>query len=299
VQALVKREDRTSPIYGGNKVRKLEFLLAGSAGPVVTAGGVGSHHVLATALHARSLGRDGIAILVAQPSTPHTDAVLDLNLAHCAEVIRLDALPGGAAAVGRAVASTIDQIVRRRAATPIFPGGSTPTGVLGYVDAGLELAEQIAAGDCPEPDAIYTALGSGGTAAGLSLGLGLAGLDCEIVAVRVATRLSGNASYVRVLARSTYSLLRHHGLRLPMPRIRVRVVHDWVGRGYGHPTAAGEDATRRARSAGLPCETTYTGKALAAMIAAIEADPTGGVRMFLDTYGPIDHLKQPRGEKPG
>jgi 1-aminocyclopropane-1-carboxylate deaminase/D-cysteine desulfhydrase-like pyridoxal-dependent ACC family enzyme len=295
----IKRDDRSSPIYGGNKVRKLEFLLAGAAGPVITAGAIGSHHVLATALHARALGRECIAVLVPQPPTDHARAVLGLILDTCAEVIRLDRPPEGVADVSRRAASVVLELARSRSATVIPPGGSSPTGALGYVNAGLELAGQVTAGSCPEPDAIYTPLGTGGTAAGLALGLALAGLATEVVAVRVASRVTGNERFVRSLAGRTHRLLRRHGLRAPRPPIRLRIVHDAVGRGYGHPTADGIDALRRAEAAGLPCETTYTGKALAVMLDETARDGGRKVRMFLDTYGPIDDLVEPQGQSRG
>jgi D-cysteine desulfhydrase len=290
----VKREDRTSALYGGNKVRKLEFLLADSGGPVITAGATGSHHVLATALHARTLGRDCIAVLVAQPPTEHARSMLELNLDACTEVIRLDRLPASAADLGRTVASVVLELARSRSATLIPPGGSSPAGALGYVNAGLELAEQVTAGACPGPDAVYVPLGTGGTAAGLALGLGLAGLETEVVAVRVATRITSNERYVRSLAERAHRLLRRHGLEAPMPPIRVRAVHDAIGAGYGHVTAEGERAVRLAEACGLPCETTYTGKALAVALDEMTADPGGAVRMFLDTYGPIDDLVDAR-----
>ncbi|MBW2276094.1 MAG: pyridoxal-phosphate dependent enzyme [Deltaproteobacteria bacterium] len=291
----VKREDQTSPIYGGNKVRKLELLLAGSSGPVITIGAAGSHHVLATALHARALGRDCIAVLVPQTLTDHARTVRALNLEACAEVVRLDRVPQSLAHEGRSVASIVLELARSRSAATIVPlGGSSPTGILGYVNAGLEIAGQVAAGDCPRPDAIYTALGTGGTAAGLALGLALAGLETEIVAVRVASRLVGNDRYLSLLAQRTHRLLQRQGYRGPMPPLHVRVVHDAIGKGYGRPTPAGARAVGLAATVGLPCETTYTGKTLAVMLSEIAADSGRAVRMFLDTYGPIDDLVEPR-----
>jgi len=298
VQLWVKREDRASRIYGGNKVRKLELLLAGSAGPVITVGAAGSHHVLATALHARALGRECIAVLVPQTMTAHAAAVLALNLEACAEVVRLDRLPEHAsAAAGAAVSIVLDLARRRRGATVIPPGGSSPAGALGFVNAGLELAEQVAAGACPRPDAIYVPLGTGGTAAGLALGLALAGLETEVVAVRVASRVTGNEHHLRLLAGRTHRLLRSQGLTGSQPPLRLRVVHDAIGGGYARPTPEGQRAVELADAAGLPCETTYTGKALAVALAEAEPGPT--VRMFLDTYGPIDDLVEPRGRAEG
>jgi len=291
----VKREDRASRIYGGNKVRKLELLLAGSSGPVITIGAAGSHHVLATALHARALGRQCIAVLVPQNLTDHSRAVRDLNLDACAEVVRLDRVPESLAHEGRTVASVAHELTRKRAATTVVPlGGSSPAGVLGFLNAGLEIADQVADGICPRPAAIYTPLGTGGTAVGLALGLALAGLETEVVAVRVASRLVGNHRYLELLGRRTRRLLERQGYKGAVPRPNLRVVHHAVGQGYARPTPEAERAVRIAASADLPCETTYTGKALAVMLEEIAADSGRSVRMFLDTYGPIDDLVDPR-----
>jgi 1-aminocyclopropane-1-carboxylate deaminase/D-cysteine desulfhydrase-like pyridoxal-dependent ACC family enzyme len=292
-----KREDRSSRLYGGNKVRKLELLLAGSSGPVITIGAIGSHHVLATALHARALGRDCIAVLVPQSRTDHAREVLELNLEACTEVFRLDRLPRRLAREGRSAAAIVLELARRHASSTIVPlGGSSPLGALGYVNAGLEIAEQVGAGSCPRPDAIYTPLGTGGTAAGLALGLTLAGFETEVVAVRVASRITGNERYLSLLAERTHRLLKRLGYRGTLPPLNLRVVHDAIGRGYGLPTAAGERAVELAREIGLPCETTYTGKALAALLAETARASGRRVRMFLDTYGPIDDLVDPRAQ---
>jgi D-cysteine desulfhydrase len=279
----VKREDRASPRYGGNKLRKLEYLLATGGGPLVAFGGLGSHHVLATAVHAAALGRECYGVLAEQPLIEHTAAVLALNERECAGLLRRRR-PAAALAAARRLASAASRGAGRGPRV-LFPGGSSPLGTLGWVAGGLELADQIAASACPPPAEIYVAYGSGGTAVGLALGLALAGAPSAVVAVRVATRLAGNLGYARLLARRTFALLARHGGVGPMPELRLRIVHGYVGDGYGHPTPEAEAAVAAAAAAGVPLEPTYTGKALAALLAA--AGRGDRELMFLDTYSSI------------
>jgi D-cysteine desulfhydrase len=287
----VKRDDLSSPHYGGNKVRKLEFLLARGRGPVVTIGALGSHHVLATAIHARRLGRGCVGLLVPRPMTAHAAAVQELLERYLDLVVRLDGPPRRLRSLGPALRALGGPDGLRRALL-IPPGASSPMGTLGYVACGLELADQIAAGDCPEPARIYTALGTGGTAAGLALGLALAGARTEVVAVRVASVAAGNRWFLGLLAHRAFALLSRRGLATTRPGLRLRVDHRFAGPGYGHETPAARLAVAAAAAAGLELETTYTGKALAALL---EDRRIAGARrretvMFLNTCGPLAAL---------
>ena len=288
-RAWIKREDLSSRELGGNKVRKLEMLLAKSDGPVITFGALGSGHVLSTAVHAATLQRPCIGILVSQPITPHVERVLALTQGACAHVIRVDRPVDSVIDLARKLSAIAGKDVLR--ATLISPGGSDPLGTAGFVRAGLELADQIAAGECPLPDRIYVPLGTGGTAVGLALGLALAGVPSRVIAVRVATLLVGNEKYLGILARRTYRLIAGTTSLARMPKINLCVDHQFVGPGYGHPTVAGARALDLASSTGLAFEATYTGKALAAMIADLGEGHEEWTGMFLDTYGPMDHLE--------
>jgi D-cysteine desulfhydrase len=287
VEPWVKREDLSSPLGGGNKVRKLELLLAGPPRPVLTAGAVGSHHVLATAIHGARVGRPCVGVLLPQPMSGHVAATERMTREACVMVLGPDRLATSTALSSSGVRRLAAQIIRGRGITVIPPGGSSPLGTLGYVGAGLELADQIGRGDCPEPSSIYLALGTGGTAVGLALGLALAGIAAKVVAVRVATRLVGNAAYLRILAERT-SRLAGVG-RAPAMNLEVR--HEFSGAGYGRETEACREAMERSRGCGLPLEPTYTGKALAALLADARSGRARGIVMFLDTYGPMDDVE--------
>jgi 1-aminocyclopropane-1-carboxylate deaminase/D-cysteine desulfhydrase-like pyridoxal-dependent ACC family enzyme len=116
----------------------------------------------------------------------------------------------------------------------------------------------------------------------------------EVVAVRVATRAAGNERYAAHLARRTFALLASRADLGPMPALSLRFEHGFAGAGYGHPTAAAAAAIRGAEASGVPLEPTYTGKALAALLAAARGDRDGRTRLFLDTYSPIDNLRTAR-----
>jgi D-cysteine desulfhydrase len=173
----------------------------------------------------------------------------------------------------------------------ISPGASSPLGTLGYVGAGFELADQIMSGECPRPGGIYVPLGTGGTAAGLALGLGLAGVSCPVVAVQVASRITGNRFFLTRLAKRAFGILREWGVREPMPQLALQVVHNQLGPGYASMTPQSRNAVVHAAKLGLNLETTYTGKAFAALLEH-RKKPRAGPLMLVNTYGSIEGIKE-------
>jgi len=261
LQALwLKRED----LMGGNKVRGLEFLLsrAPSRSVFVTVGGSGSTHCLAMARHARAQGfRTAVAVF----PQPETDASLTVGAAMAATADRvfrassLVTLPwavlrawhaahrlGGGGGVGGGKPQWIPG------------GGADPRAVVGHFLAALELNSQL---DAP-PDTIVVPLGTGGTAAGIALGMAWLGWTTQVVGVRVAPRLAANRWRTVRLARKAEALLRRSGVELTVPRsaIHVRVVNA-MGRGYGHPTTEGERARALAAEHQVRIDPTYGAKA--------------------------------------
>jgi 1-aminocyclopropane-1-carboxylate deaminase/D-cysteine desulfhydrase-like pyridoxal-dependent ACC family enzyme len=262
----VKRDDLTGVLYGGNKVRKLEYLVADArargATRLVTIGAVGSHHVLATTLYGRREGFAVEAALVPQPRTEHVVEVVRAGIG--AGLVPMAA--GGYAGV---VLRVVPRIVERDAYF-VMVGGSSVVGSLGYVDAARELAAQIRAGEVPEPDVIVVALGSGGTVAGIAAGLEPEGIRSLVVGVVVAEPTWFVALRARRLARAC---LRATGTRAPRGWLDRRLAIDrrWLGAGYGHPTDAGARATEDARRAGLELDPTYTAKTFAAALERVES----------------------------
>jgi D-cysteine desulfhydrase len=279
-----KDEGRAGPVYGGNKIRKLEWVLprVGRDRALVTVGAAGSNHVLATAVYGRALGIKVHAVLVPQPGTTaaRRNAGVTGALAH-----RLWPATGEAGAVvalGRAMAAATREDGRRPAL--VWIGGSTPHGLLGWVEGGLEIAAQVDDGALPAPAEVFVPAGSGGIAAGLLVGFALAGLDAAVHAVQVADPLWSNRPAVLGLARLTARVIRGAG----GPRLRVdptRLVFDdrWFGGTYGGPTGPGRTAAALATDLGVGIEPTYSAKTLAAAVHALRAGEARGPVLWLDT----------------
>jgi D-cysteine desulfhydrase len=289
-EVWIKRDDKTSPAYGGNKPRKLEFVLGEALSrnykTLVTGGGIGTNHGLATAIFGRQLGFHVILGLFKQPVTAHVRKSLLLYHAYGAEMVFVDSLPK--ALLRYYVADRI----RRRDAYFIAPGGSSTAGVLGFVDAGLELAMQVERKELPPPKVIYLPVGSCGTMAGLLLGLALAGLKTRVVGVQVAPRLFANPKLVSRLARKTLSRMRRYDGSIPLLEItaaNVTMDRDHYGSGYGHPTDGGRRAlTLMARAEGIDLDPTYTAKTLSALLYSVRFEREKGPVLFWNTFNSVD-----------
>lgn len=282
---LVKRDDLCADGYAGNKVRKLEFLLADAAEHgsrrLITAGAAGSHHAFATAYHGIAQGFDVSLVLFPQTRTSHVRTMLQLDRAVGAEMRwarRMELVPYG---VWRA------RIAHRRDRPCVIPpGGSNAVGTVGYVNAALELSSQIEAGDVATPSSIHVAAGTLGTVAGLAIGLAWAGLDVPIIGTRITPLLVTNERSLAGLVQSTHELLTHVGANLPTAADALRLVdlrHDQFGDGYGRATEAGNAATDIFASAGLQLDPTYTAKAAATLLADIETGTAGDRPLFWHT----------------
>ena len=298
---LVKRDDLTSRAYGGNKVRKLDFLLgdalAKGATAVLTFGAYGSNHALATAVHARAIGLEPHVVLSPQEPGPYAPATL-LAHAQLRTVLHLTEGWDGR----REAVLAIRELRERDGIEPyVIPmGGTNALGALGYVNAALELAEQLPGEQAP--DVIYVAAGTLGTAVGLAVGFAAAGSKTRVEAVRVTPASLANPMIAEKLARETVALLRDFDSAFPAlaPGDLAFTLRDnWFEPGYGVVTPETDEAVSMAGSAGIKLETTYTGKAAAAMLADARAGRLEDERvMLLDTYssapkpqpGPIEAL---------
>jgi len=255
----IKRDDLCADPMGGNKARALEFLF-GDLKPgerVVTVGSAGSTHALAVAVYANRLGARAMVGRWRQEMNATAIRVAQL-LEENTERAPIFRSPVGAYLwAWRA---------QRGGARWIPAGGSTPLGILGHVNAGLELVAQIDAGLLPSPDRVVVPLGTGGTAAGLALAFRIAGRDIGLVGARVVPRIIGRRRHVLHLARQTARLIeRLTGETLPRVRRRdVAIAQDVYGGAYGRETEPARAAAARLRAAtSIALDPTYSAKAFA------------------------------------
>ena len=269
--------------WGGNKVRKLQWILPAArergTRTLLTVGGIGTHWGLACALYGRDAGLRTVLGLVDQPVDDHVRA----------QLARLEA--------SGAVLHRYSSPARLKLAAPwllaryrpwyLPAGGSHPIGALAYVDVGLEIGGQVGAGLLPEPATVVVPVGSGGTFAGLVLGLRMAGLSTRVLGVVVNELVRLDPVALARLAGRTGRLLAEQGLDVPPVRpddLDLRT--DWLGAGYGDPTPASVAEVERAEAAGVAAEPVYTGKSLAAVRdLAARGELTGPV-LWLGTHGP-------------
>ena len=286
---FVKRDDAMTFGFGGNKVRKLAFVvaraLAEGADTLITAGGVQSNHARATAAAAAKLGLRAVIVAsgVAQEK-PTANALLDALLG--AEVLYVGQREERTARMHEVAAR-----LRGEGRTPfeIPIGASTPLGALGYVNAMVELIDQM-----PAPDVIVHSTSSGGTQAGLVAACRLLGLSTRIVGISADDPAAAIQSQVRTIVGGIGELLESDdGERLGQLLSRgtaIEIDDRFVGEGYGIPTAASQEAIRlAARTEALFLDPTYTGKAMAALVAYVRQQrlKAGQTVLFWHTGGQV------------
>jgi D-cysteine desulfhydrase len=284
----VKRDDLTAAKYGGNKVRKLEYLLGHArerrAKTLVTAGSVGSHHVFACALYGAECGFETYAVVTPQPYDRHVEEQLRAQLGAGAHLYPARHL----AEVAHRMAELTLRLRfwgRRPYVVPL--GGSNLYGTLAYVNAGVELAQQVDAGMCPDFDAVYVATGTAATVSGLALGLAAGGMRTRVVGVRVFDRLFANRARIGHLIKLASDRLSELEPRFPSVAARamasIELDQDEIGRGYGWPTPASSAARELAASEGLLLDDTYTSKTLAALVRDAHGERRGCKLLFWNT----------------
>jgi D-cysteine desulfhydrase len=269
----VKRDDLVSPLYGGNKVRRYEFLLADArekrATSIVTAGGLASTQVTATAVFGKALGLPVRVVLFDQPVTSFARTALLADVNAGAELSH-----GGGYL--RTAYGVFREKRRAKGSYLILPGAADPLSNLGYFDAMLELRDQVARGEMPRPDVIVLPTGSSGTLAALAIAASYLGWPTEIIGVRITARIACNRFTIGMIARATTKFLEKRSAtfaRTKRAPLRYSLVHDAIGPGYGEPTAAAIDgAAWMERLIGAPGEVTYSGKAIVGL-RSIARDP--------------------------
>lgn len=281
----VKRDDMTAGPAAGNKIRKLEYLLADAlaqrATTVITCGGLQSNHARATAVLARQLGLRPLLLLRSTEAEPRLDsgnAFLDLLVGAEIRVIT----PEQYQARKALMRETAAELGRRGERAYVIPeGGSSGLGALGYFDAMRELRAQLDAHEASAPssfDAIAHACGSGGTAAGVALGAARFAVAERVLALAVCDDRQYFEQLTASLIAEAQALLAE-----PVSDYRLEIYDQWKGPAYAVPT---EDQARFitlvARACGLILDPVYTGKALYAL-AQMENKPARA--LFIHTGG--------------
>ena len=291
----IKRDDQSAEPYGGNKPRKLELsigdILDKGARAVVTFGGIGTNHGLATAIYARRFGLKCHLVLVEQPVDEHVRQNLRLFHAFGASLhLAAGVASAGFRAARLLIQSLLDSSGGR--ARLLGPGGTSPLTTLGFVNAAFELKEQIDRKQMPVPSHIFLPAGTGGTMAGLLLGLKLCGLPIEVIGVRAVDSVVAAPAAIASLANRTLRLMRSRGAEVsvgPIARDAVTIYEGYLGECYGAFTPESLNAVRLAAEYGITLECTYSGKAFAALRDfASKRAPGSGPLLFWNTFNNRD-----------
>ena len=288
----IKRDDQSGPLGGGNKVRKLEYLLADAKAKgceaLLAVGAADSNHVRAVVTYGKAAGFYTHCLLFSQSNTNF----LENNFqAICAQADQVRQVTHRATLVGLYGYESLKQFSGlHKSRYLLAPGGSSPLGCFGYVNAAFELKAQIDAGLLPDPELIFVALGTCGTMAGLIVGARLAGLKARIIGVRVVDWIMGNARSVTRLARRTMRRIETGTELYSNEWIDARGIEIWhrdCGDGYALPTEESLRAVEMMQEhEAIPVETTYTGKALAGLIHYVQAHRCENQPiLFWNTYG--------------
>lgn len=283
-EVWIKRDDIGSIGLAGNKVRKLEFVVADAiaqdADTLVTAGAAQSNHARATACAAAALGLRCILVLGgSQPERAEGNLMLDEIFGAERRFVGSDDWGD----INRALADTVDTVRATGAAPYLIPlGCSSPLGAVGFAVAYRELLDQLDAVGVSAAQ-VWHASTSGGTQAGLTLGRWLAGRGPVVRGVSAGVVWRDPSG---MLARHACEAAALLGEAADIAPADIALDMHWVGAGYGEPTPAGLEAIDLlARTEGILCDPVYSGKGLAALIGAARAGQLPGPAVFWHTGG--------------
>ena len=267
----IKRDDTSGRLCGGNKVRKLEYLLAdGSGSPerkIIVYGPVSSNWTLACTIYAHHLGIPVHLFLFRMKGVMEREEVLSIQRERSEN---LEILPSPACLPLKLLRPSMIRDMLRGRARMMPPGGTSPTSILGYVNAFFELVGQVESGLLPMPAVILLPYGTGGTAAGLAAGAVLSGKRCRILGVRVASRAFSNLWVGRALAGAALRIIGAGPESTGPVQLTgnvLEVENAFTGGGYGQSTPEGREASEMVRGEeGIILDSTYTAKAMSCLI---------------------------------
>ena len=291
---FIKRDDRCNPVYGGNKVRKLEYMLGDAQRKekktLISLGAVGSNQVPAIGIFGSELGFDVVGILMDQP-----------NALYVRENLLLDQYYGIKIVYAKNKVSEIGAFLVEYLRTelgggkPYFitPGASSELGNMGFVNAGFELKQQIDNGEVVEPDYIIVPSASIGTSAGLYLGCKLAGLRTRVIGVRVAMAWLVTKWRMGRMIRDINNFMRKYDSSVPVADVKrddLILLEDYLGEDYAYFTDCSRDCVNDMFDLeNIKLEHTYTGKALGGGLDRLKKQgETDANILFWNTYNSID-----------
>jgi D-cysteine desulfhydrase len=298
----IKRDDINHNIYGGNKLRKFEFIFGNAIKKkkkrILTSGGIGTNHGLACAIVAKNLDPPLKCdlFLARQPLTWHVQRSLLLYNHFGAKIHYANSY------LMTALKAIIFHFLHRKNYF-MFPGGSpvlgvgTPLGSIGFINAIFELKSQIDKGDIPEPDAIFVPGGSTGTGAGLIAGCKVLGLKTRVKIVQV---MDDSFMNIGAVVRNSNKAVKYLNKRDPnFPKIEINktdfdVITGFLGTEYGVKTKRGQSAVDiimdlEGKKRDFKLETTYTGKTVAGIFDFFKnKDNISKIVLFWNTYNSND-----------
>ena len=298
---FVKRDDIGSLAFGGNKTRKLEFIMAQAVNEgcdtVVTLGGVQSNWVRQTVAAAKALGMEAVAVLEGE-KPEHIQGNLMLDMLMGAELIYMPGIPQDVEDQEIAsvfpITGPIAEELRKKGRRPFLAplGGATPIGNLGYINMTGELLDQAAAMGI-RPRHIFVGTGTGGTHAGLQLGLRLAKSDVKLHGISVSFHTRPKEEEIAEMCNAS---MEFYGIDESFSSGDISVDYSQVGAGYGAVTPEAVEAVRlAAKLEGLIMCHTYAGKTLAGLIAAVRRGdiPKDEDVIFVHTGGGTADFEHP------
>lgn len=288
----IKRDDLTHKRFGGNKVRKLELLLgdalASGAKGVLTWGMACSNHTTATAIHSRAAGLDCVCMHIHQPPTSYGKRNLILSHMAGAELLLFNNV-----GIRQATMLDINKEYKEKKGVSYYfipSGGSNEFGAAAYLNAFLELKVQIDAKEMETPDIIVAPYGSGGTAAGIALGIALLKLPIQLVIANVDNATDADAlEKIKTLFDLTVKLLRKRDDSFPpidFPTDRVSMVR-YTKDGYAKVSQEGFNAGQLFLACeGIHLDGTYTSKTAACLLDVIAHNKDATILFWHTFYAP-------------
>lgn len=262
----IKRDDMTGVGFGGNKVRKLEYILKyaldNGYDTVLTTGGPQSNHAMLTVACARKVGLDVELFLEGNaPDVTKGNLLLEEIMGVKANFVS----DRDGKSVEAAMQERIDELAEKGKKALLIPvGGSMKEGISGYVDAVYEIKNQLEEMQV-SIDHIVCTVGSGGTYAGILLGTRLAGLDIPVTGIAIAPE-----EFEKEIWRLIEETCDYAGVKNPVSQCDI-IVKDFSGEGYAIPSAEGNAAVREvACREGIFVDPVYTGKSIGALLHLAE-----------------------------